>query len=147
MSSPTVVVITGASSGIGHAVAIRPPPPTSLREIIADAILYAATNRRRGVRVGDATVVFALGNTFMSDFMSWFAGNVGPALQQSFAGPDRPVAVWDANLMRASRMGWAHGAFDWESLPVSPQLWANKNLPTLGLGLIMLPILTWPHRL
>ena len=147
MSSPRVVVITGASSGIGHSVAIRPPPPTSLREIIADAILYAATNRRRGVRVGDATVVFALGNKFMSEFMGRVAGKVGPALQQSFAGPNSPVAVQDANLMRASRMGWAHGAFGGESRPVTPQMWANKNQSALGLGLVTLPILTRPHRL
>ena len=147
MSSPRVVVITGASSGIGHAVAIRPPPPTSLREIIADAILYAATRRRRGVRVGDATVVFALGNKFMSDFMGWFAGKVGPALQQSFAGPNSPVAVRDANLMRASRMGWANGAFGGESRPVTPQMWANKNQSALGLGLVTLPLLTRLHRL
>ena len=97
--------------------------------------------------MGDVTVVFALGNIFMSDIMGSFAGKVGPALQQPFAGPNSPVAVRDANLMRAGRVGWAHGVFDWESLPVNPQLWASKNLPQLGLGLVTLPILTRPHRL
>ena len=127
----------------------RPPPPIYQPEIIADAILYAATHRRREVKVGESTVAFALGNKFMPELMDWIAGKVGPALQQSSAGPDSPVAVRDANLTRAGRMGGAHGAFDSESLPVSPQMWANKNLPALGLGLglVMLAILTRPRHL
>ena len=79
--------------------------------------------------------------------MGWFAGKVGPALQQSFAGPNSTVAVRNANLMRAGRMGWANGAFGSGSRPVTPQMWANKNQSTLGLGLVTLPILTRPHRL
>ena len=127
---------------------VRPPPPIYQPEIVADAILYAATHRRREVKVGEATLVFAIGNKFVPELMDWVAGKVGVALQQSDAGPTSPIALRDTNLHQAGRTGGMHGPFDAESLPVSPQMWANKNLGVLavGAGLVAMALLARPRR-
>ena len=77
-------------------------------------------------------VAFAIGNKFVPELMEWIAGKTGVALRQSNAGPSGPVAVRDPHLLRAGRTGGMHGPFDGESLPVSPQIWANKHMPALG---------------
>ncbi len=124
---------------------VRPPPPIYQPEIIADAILFAATARRREVMVGASTVAFALGNKLAPGLMDWGAGRVGVQLQQS----DRTgVASLETNLTVPGRTGPAHGAFDRESLSTSAQHWANKNQGGLGLalGLIALAMLGGRRR-
>ena len=119
---------------------VRPPPPIYQPEVVADAILFAATARRREVMVGGSTVAFALGNKVAPGLMDWGAGRVGVQLQQS----DRTgVASEATNLMSPGRTGPTHGAFDRESLRFSAQLWANKNQAGLGLalGLVVLAML------
>ncbi len=127
---------------------VRPPPPVYQPEIVADAILFAATHRRREVKVGEATIAFAVGNKFVPELMDWIAGKTGVGLQQSSAKPDSPIAMRDPNLRRAGRMGGAHGPFDKESLPVSPQMLLNKSMSplALGLGLVALAVLARPRR-
>ncbi|MDQ2801729.1 MAG: SDR family oxidoreductase, partial [Pseudomonadota bacterium] len=61
----------------------RPPPPVYQPEIIADAIYFAATHRRREVQVGGQTVQFAAMNKVVPAFTDWVLGQVGYAIQKS----------------------------------------------------------------
>ena len=117
---------------------VRPPPPIYQPELIADAIHLAATTRRREVKVTEQTVAFALGNALAPGLLERVIGRVGVALQLSDRGG--AVAERDPNLDRPGRIARAHGAFDAESLSVSPQLWLSRNRDAvrLGLGLIAL---------
>ena len=125
---------------------VRPPPPIYQPEIIADAILFAATTRRREVMVGASTVAFALGNKLAPGLMDWGAGQAGLQLQQSDQGG--AVAERDPNHTTPGRNGAVHGPFDHESLRYSAQHWANKNqgAVVLGLGLIALAMLGGRRR-
>ena len=111
---------------------IRPPPPVYQPEIIADAIYFAATNRRREVKVTASTVGFAIGNKFAPGLLDFFGGKFGTMAQQS----DDGAPPLDPNLNKPGQMPSAtHGPFDSESFSTSAQMWANKNQGVLGLGL------------
>ena len=121
---------------------VRPPPPIYQPEIIADAILLAATSRRREVKVTGSTWSMALANKVAPGLMDRLLGKVGVAQQQSDRGG--AVAARDSNLFGpAQRLHAAHGPFDAESRGVSVQMWANRNRTAvaLGLGLLALGVL------
>ena len=54
---------------------VHPPPPVYQPEVIADAISFAATNRRREVKVTAATVGLAIGNKIAPGLLDFFAGS------------------------------------------------------------------------
>jgi len=122
---------------------VRPPPPVYQPELVAVAIYFAATNRRREVKVTGSTVAVAIGNTFAPGLLDFVAGKLGTMAQQSNKGG--AVAVRDPNLYRPGQTASAtHGPFDGESLSTSVQMWANKNRGAgmlLGLGLVGLAML------
>lgn len=136
----------------GHAVShmpkpVRPPPPIYQPELVADAIFFAATTRRREVKVTGSTLGFAVGNKFAPGVLDFFAGKFGVAAQQS--DRDGAAMVRDPNLAGpGQRPSSTHGPFDDESLSTSAQMWANKNRGVvgvaLGLGLIGLAFLARP---
>lgn len=113
---------------------VHPPPPVYQPEVIADAIYFAATNRRREVKVTAATVGLAVGNKIAPGLLDFLGGKIGVAPQQT---SQRGAAeVRDPNLFGpAKRPSPTHGPFDAESLSVSPQMWLNKNRTAVGLGL------------
>ena len=118
---------------------LRPPPPVYQPELVADAIYFAATNRRREVRVTATSVAIDLANKISPTLLDYALGKFGVMLQQSDKGG--PVAERDVNLFKPARQaGSTHGAHDSESIPFSPQVWLteHRGAALLGLGLIAL---------
>ena len=121
---------------------VRPPPPVYQPEIVADAIYFAATNRRREVKVSATTVGIDLGNKLSPSLLDYAIGKLGVRAQQSNKGG--AVAKRESNLFQPAREpGPTHGPFDSESLPVSPQMWLSEHrgAALLGLGLVALATL------
>ena len=121
---------------------VRPPPPIYQPEIVADGIYFAATSRRREVRISATTVAIDIANKISPALLDYALGKFGVMVQQSNKGG--PAAERDVNLFKPAReAGLTHGAYDSESIPFSPQLWLSEHRGPvlLGLGLIALTTL------
>ena len=121
---------------------VRPPPPVYQPEIVADAIYFASTNRRREVKVSGLTVSLAFSNKLAPSLLDYAIGKFGVMAQQSSQGGD--VTKRDSNLFKAaSEPGPTHGPFDSEALTFSPQMWftEHRGAALLGFGLIALAAL------
>lgn len=114
----------------------RPPPPIYQPEIIADAIHFAVTNRRRDLLVGGQTVQIGLLNALAPALADRLIATFAPFLQKS---SNQGIAdARDENLFTPTdRLSSAHGAFDSESLSTSAQLWATKHRGSVGAGLTL----------
>ena len=108
----------------------RPPPPVYQPELVADAIHFATSSRRRDVLVGGQTVQLGLLNALAPALSDRLLGRFGP---RSMTSSDQGIAdARDENLFRpTSRVCSTHGAFDREARSSSVQLWATKNRPNL----------------
>ncbi len=110
----------------------QPVPPIYAPEIAADAIVWAATHRRRELSVGGTTAAVIWSNKIASGLLDRYLARTGYESQQTDepADPDRPDNLW------APLPGdhGAHGRFAWRSMRSSPQTWANEHLGIL-LGL------------
>jgi len=104
----------------------QPVPPIYAPEIAADAIVWAATHRRRELSVGGTTAAVIWGNKIASGLLDRYLANTGYESQQTDepADPDRPDNLW------APLPGdhGAHGRFAERSMCSSPQTWANEHL-------------------
>ena len=109
---------------------LRPPPPIYQPELVADAILLAATSRRREVKVGEQTVALSVGNKLLPGVLDFFAGVIGVPLQLADFGA--AVAKQVPNLNRPGRESRTHGDFDAESASVSPQFWLLRHSGLVG---------------
>ncbi len=117
----------------------RPPPPVYQPELIADAIYFAATHRRREVMVGGQTVQFAMLNKIAPALSDWLLGQVGYATQKSRNPEARRRR--DPNLLAPTdRVHDVRGP--WTAFENSAQLWATKNrgLVAAGVGLGLLAL-------
>lgn len=131
--------------------AVRPPPPVYQPELIADAILLAATTGRREVRVTSTTWGFAIANAVAPQLMDNLAGRFGRVAQQS----SKPV-VTDPNLFSPGTTASVRGRFGAESRGWSAQMAASKNPAAtvltlgavlgLGAGLMAMAALSRPGR-
>ena len=111
----------------------QPVPPIYQPEIAADAILWAATHKRREVFVGMPTVTAIQANKFAPGLLDRYLGNTGYDAQQydGADNPSRPDNLWSP----ADRDFGAHGDFDNRAHAFSLQLWLNKNRQLLlGIG-------------
>ena len=111
----------------------QPVPPIYEPEIAAQAIVWAASHRRRELSVGGSTVAAIVGNKIASGLLDRYLAKTGYDSQQTDqpADPDRPDNLW------APLHGdhGAHGRFGARSTTSSPQTWANEHLAiTLGLA-------------
>ncbi|WP_419727897.1 SDR family oxidoreductase [Lichenicola sp.] len=108
----------------------RPPPPVYQPELVADAIHFAATSRRRDVLVGGQTVQLGLLNAVAPALADRLLASFGP---RSMTSSNQGIAdARDENLFRpTSRVSSTHGPFDREARSRSVQLWATKNRPSL----------------
>ena len=111
----------------------RPPPPIYQPEVVADAILFAATHRRRDVLVGGQTVQTALLNALAPGLADRLVGLAAPFAQTS--RNQGVAAARDETLFTPStRAPGSHGPFDRESLSWSAQLWATTHRGTVAAG-------------
>ncbi len=129
------------SHATSHAAGLpRPPPPIYQPEIIADAIHFAATHRRRDVLVGGQTVQTALLSSLAPGLMDFLAGKIAPLAQTSHN--PAIAAAHDPNLFTpTTRVSPVHGAFDAESLSTSAQFWATKRRNAIGPGIGVMALL------
>src|SRR5438876_8277276 len=110
----------------------QPVPPIYDPDIAADAIVWAATHRRRELSVGGPTVAAVWTNKIASTLLDRYLARTGYDSQQTSqpANPDRPDNLW------APLPGdhGAHGRFTSRSTSSSPQVWLNEHL-AMALGL------------
>jgi NAD(P)-dependent dehydrogenase (short-subunit alcohol dehydrogenase family) len=103
----------------------QPVPPIYQPEVAADAIVFAATHRRREIYVGFPTVEAIVGNKIAPWFLDRYLGRTGFKSQQTTEpkDPNQPDNLWKSVPGEFS----AHGAFDRRAHPFSWQFWWNKH--------------------
>src|SRR5438128_554791 len=117
----------------------QPVPPIYDPEIAADAIVWAASHRRREISVGGSTVAAIWGDKIASGLLDRYLAYTGYDAQQTdrAADPNRRDNLWDA----VPGDHGAHGRFAAQSAASSPQTWLNERLSAVGLaGLAAAPI-------
>jgi hypothetical protein len=103
----------------------QPVPPIYQPEVAAEAIVWAASHRRRAVWVGLPTVVTILGNRVAAGLADHYLAATGFDSQQTDEpeDPDRPDNLWQP----VPGDHGAHGTFDNRATMSSPQLWASLH--------------------
>jgi short-subunit dehydrogenase len=103
----------------------QPVPPIFQPEVAADAIVFAATHRRREIYVGFPTVEAIVGNKIAPGLLDRYLGRTGFKSQQTKEPKDanQPDNLWKPVAGTFS----AHGAFDNRARPFSWQFWLNKH--------------------
>ncbi len=104
----------------------QPVPPIYQPEVAAEAIVYAATHRRREMYVGLPTVEAMWGNKVAAGWLDRVLGHSNYRAQQTDQpeNPARPNNLW---IPVAGRVG-AHGRFDDRARTRSLQLWASEHI-------------------
>ena len=108
-----------------------PVPPIYEPEIAADAVLWAARNRRRELYVGIPTAYTIWGSNLAPWFAEWYLAKTGVDAQQT----DDPLGteVREGNLFAPGDGDpGAHGDFDRQAHPRSLQLSLAKNRRTVA---------------
>jgi short-subunit dehydrogenase len=110
----------------------QPMPPIFQPEVAAEAIVWAARNRRRELFVGWPTLKTAYGSAFAPGLVDRYLGRTGVSSQQR----DEPVELDRPDNLFAPVPGpyGAHGEFDAAAARRSWQLWATLHREWLGLA-------------
>lgn len=104
----------------------RPAKPVYQPEIVADAILLAATRRRREMQVGGITVVFAFASGLIPGIVNRAIQHLGSEGQRT--DDAAAVALREDTLFAPSgRASGCHGPFGGESRGWSAQMWAARH--------------------
>jgi len=111
----------------------QPVPPIFQPELAAEAIYFAAHERRREIYFGWPTVKAILGNKVAAGYADRYLANMGYDAQQydGEADPDRRDNLWEPVPGDAG----AHGDFGDRSASFSLQLWLNMNRDWVVAGL------------
>jgi NAD(P)-dependent dehydrogenase (short-subunit alcohol dehydrogenase family) len=116
----------------------QPVPPIYQPELAAEAILWAASHRRREVNVGETTTATVLADKVMPGLLDRYLGRTGFDSQQTDCPiePDRADNLWEPV---AGDHG-AHGEFDEQAHEGSLQwrLTTHRTWALLGGGLLAL---------
>ncbi|MGH7940883.1 MAG: SDR family oxidoreductase [Limisphaerales bacterium] len=114
----------------------QPVPPIYQPEVAADAIVYAATHKRREVYVGFPTVEAVVGNKLAPRLLDRYLGRHCYQSQQTNEpdDPNRPNNLFDPV---PGDFG-AHGNFDARARQFSLQLWLNKYRDFVA-GAVLIP--------
>jgi NAD(P)-dependent dehydrogenase (short-subunit alcohol dehydrogenase family) len=126
----------------------QPVPPIYQPEIAADAIVWAASQRRREISVGGPTVAAIWLNKIASGLLDRYLARTGYDAQQT----DRPVApnrrdnLWDP----CPGDHGAHGRFGSRSSGYSVQTWINEHLMAVTaaaiVGMTLAHVLAGAHE-
>jgi NADP-dependent 3-hydroxy acid dehydrogenase YdfG len=110
----------------------QPVPPIYQPEIVADAIVWAASHRRRELSVGAVTVGAIWGDKIASGLLDRYLAATGVEAQQTDEpeDPARPDNLWHP----LPGDHGAHGRFDHRSASTSPQTWINEQLPAVAIA-------------
>jgi len=111
----------------------QPVPPIFQPEVAAEAIVWAATHKRRELYVGSSTVEAILGTKVAPGILDRYLGKTGYKSQQTEEpeSQNRLSNLWEP--LPGDR--GAHGRFDEQAQDYSAQLWATENQDWLVLGL------------
>jgi len=122
----------------------QPVPPIYAPEIAADAIVWAAGQRRREISVGGVTAAVIWGNKFASGLGDRYLARTGYDSQQTDepADPHRPDNLWQP----LPGDHGAHGRFGDRATRRSPQTWINERLPALAMIAVGGAALLWGAR-
>ena len=107
----------------------QPVPPIYQPEVAADAVYWAAHQRRREIDVGLSSVKAIVGNKIAPRFADWYLARTGFKSQQI---EDMPVERPAGNLFDPVPEGSTHGIFDAQARTRSYQLWATTHRPLLA---------------
>ncbi len=118
----------------------QPVPPIYQPEVPAEAIYWAAHQRRRELFVGMPTLKAVEGNKVAPGLLDRFLARKAYYGQQTNAprDPNAPDNLWEPLDGERGRDHGAHGIFDDRSRTHSPELWASQHrewLGTVGAGL------------
>jgi NAD(P)-dependent dehydrogenase (short-subunit alcohol dehydrogenase family) len=107
----------------------QPVPPIFQPEVAADAIVFAATHRRREVYVGFPTVEAIVANKIAPGFLDHHLGKTCYHSQQTDEpkNPNQP----DNLFAPVEKDFGAHGNFDGRAKKFSVELWLDKNRATV----------------
>ena len=113
----------------------QPVPPIFQPEVAADAIIFAATHRRREIFVGGSTVKAIIADKFMPGILDRILARKGIRAQQT----QEPVEA-----KRSDNLLWplpgdrgARGRFDERSRSFSLQFWLSKNRGLMGMAALL----------
>ena len=126
----------------------QPVPPIFQPEVAAEAILFAATHKRRDLWLGFPTVKTIVGNRLAPGYVDhYLAHNLYEAQQyDGFVDPDRQHNLWEP----VPGDHGAHGDFDERATDFSSQFWLTKHVRSLsaaGLaGLAMAALIAFRRR-
>ncbi|HEY3861541.1 MAG TPA: SDR family oxidoreductase [Verrucomicrobiae bacterium] len=103
----------------------QPVPPIFQPEVAADAIVFAATHRRREIYVGFPTVEAIIGNKIAPGILDRYLARTCFKSQQTNEpkDPNQPDNLWESVPGKFA----AHGSFDSRARPFSWQFWWNKH--------------------
>ena len=123
----------------------QPVPPIYEPEIAAEAIVWAASARRREISVGMTTVAAIWIDKVASGLLDRYLARTGYDSQQAdeAADPNRQDNLWHP---LAGDHG-AHGRFASRSSDRSPQTWINERLPAIAIGLAGLLAVRWVRKI
>jgi NAD(P)-dependent dehydrogenase (short-subunit alcohol dehydrogenase family) len=109
----------------------QPVPPIYAPEIAADAIVWAASHRRREMSVGAVTTGVIWANKVAAGLGDRYLGRTGYDSQQTDepADPDRPNNLWHP----LPGDHGPHGRFGDRTTHSSPQTWINERLPAVAM--------------
>ena len=112
----------------------QPVPPIFQPEVAADAILYAASHRRRNVPVGAPTWLAEWGQRFVPGLLDKYLGRTAWGGQQTPEPDDHKRADNLFSPVDADSDPGAHGEFDARARKFSWALWTEKHRRSLGWG-------------
>ncbi|HLI18928.1 MAG TPA: SDR family oxidoreductase [Rhodanobacteraceae bacterium] len=113
----------------------QPVPPIFQPEVAADAILFAASHRRRDLPVGAPTWKAEWGQRFVPGLLDWYLGRTAYEGQQTDEPDDHDRA--DNLFAPVARDAATHGEFDRGARNSSWALWVEKHRAAIGTGLLI----------
>lgn len=116
----------------------QPVPPIFQPEVAAEAIYWAAHQKRREVSVGLPTVQAIVGNKIAPGLLDHYLASAAYDGQQTNEAedPNRPHNLFEP----LPGDHGAHGSFDARSSAFSPAFWADKNRGVLALAAAVLAL-------
>ncbi len=117
----------------------QPVPPIYQPEIAAEAILFAASHKRRNIPVGAPTWLALWGQRFVPGLMDWYLGRTAFGGQMT----DQPeTGTHPDNLFKpVAGEHSARGEFSARACSRSPALWVEKNRAPLLAGAFALGVI------
>lgn len=123
----------------------QPVPPIYQPEVIARAIVWAASHRRRELCVGWPTVKAIVGDKFIPGLLDHYLAWIGYSAQQT----DRPVDPHRPDNLFHPVPGdyGAHGEFNRRARTGSLQLWGNMHRGWVSLAGLAVAAVFWKNMM